>query len=148
MVKQTADQLKASDPLSSVWVGASAGTGKTFVLTNRVLRLMLSGTNPDKILCLTYTNAAAAEMAIRVNKRLAEWVTFDEKKFIDELSDLLGHTPDEKQKNLARKLFTKVLDVPGGLKIQTIHSFCQSLIGRFPLRQIFHRILPCWMRLP
>jgi len=133
MVKQTADQLKASDPLSSVWVGASAGTGKTFVLTNRVLRLMLSGTNPDKILCLTYTNAAAAEMAIRVNKRLAEWVTFDEKKFIDELSDLLGHTPDEKQKNLARKLFAKVLDVPGGLKIQTIHSFCQSLLGRFPI---------------
>ncbi|MBT5186473.1 MAG: double-strand break repair helicase AddA [Kordiimonadaceae bacterium] len=133
MAKQTLEQLKASDPSSSVWVGASAGTGKTYVLTNRVLRLMLSGTRPDKILCLTYTNNAAAEMAIRVNGRLASWVAFNDDGLRNELSNLLGTAPSDDQCVLARKLFAQVLDVAGGLKIQTIHSFCQSLLGRFPI---------------
>lgn len=133
MVKQTAEQLRASNPNVSVWVGASAGTGKTFVLSNRVLRLMLSGNRPDKILCLTYTNTAAAEMAIRVNKRLSTWITMDEAELYSELESVLGKAPDKDQLLLARKLFAKVLDVPGGLKIQTIHSFCQSLLGRFPV---------------
>lgn len=133
MVKQTAEQLRASNPNASVWVGASAGTGKTFVLSNRVLRLMLSGSRPDKILCLTYTNTAAAEMAIRVNKRLSTWITMDEAELYSELESVLGKAPEKDQLLLARKLFAKVLDVPGGLKIQTIHSFCQSLLGRFPV---------------
>ncbi|MCC3860268.1 double-strand break repair helicase AddA [Pseudemcibacter aquimaris] len=133
MVKQTSEQLRASNPKSSVWVGASAGTGKTFVLSNRVLRLMLSGSNPNKILCLTYTNTAAAEMAIRVNKRLSGWITMDDAALFAELENVLGEKPSSELMLLARKLFAKVLDVPGGLKIQTIHSFCQSLLGRFPI---------------
>ena len=133
MVKQTSEQLAASNPKSSVWVGASAGTGKTFVLSNRVLRLMLAGSRPDKILCLTYTKTAAAEMAIRVNSRLSSWVTMQDGELSIELENILGHRPEGAQVLLARKLFAKVLDVPGGLKFQTIHSFCQSLLGRFPL---------------
>ena len=133
MVVQTSEQLAASDPKSSVWVGASAGTGKTFVLSNRVLRLMLAGNRPDKILCLTYTNTAAAEMAIRVNKYLSAWISMADNELYAELSDVLGKSPTQGQMMLARKLFAQVLDVPGGLKIQTIHSFCQSLLGRFPI---------------
>ncbi|MDG1709121.1 MAG: UvrD-helicase domain-containing protein, partial [Emcibacteraceae bacterium] len=133
MVEQTREQLRASNPKSSVWVGASAGTGKTFVLSNRVLRLMLAGNRPDKILCLTYTNTAAAEMAIRVNSRLSEWISLSDDALHQELSDVLGARPSKDQMILARKLFAQVLDVPGGLKIQTIHSFCQSLLGRFPI---------------
>tara|TARA_R110002096_G_scaffold309403_4_gene504010 strand:- start:36875 stop:40315 length:3441 start_codon:yes stop_codon:yes gene_type:complete len=133
MVTQTPEQLRASDPRASVWVGASAGTGKTFVLSNRVLRLMLSGSRPDKILCLTYTNTAAAEMAIRVNERLANWISLSDSKLHKELNDVLGMAPTNTQMVQARKLFAYVLDVPGGLKIQTIHSFCQSLLGRFPI---------------
>ena len=94
---------------------------------------MLSGSLPDKILCLTYTNTAAAEMAIRVNSRLAMWVSLTDSELFEELSDLLGKVPSEDQQILARKLFAQVFDVPGGLKIQTIHSFCQSLLGRFPI---------------
>ena len=133
MVEQTAEQLRASNPKASVWVGASAGTGKTFVLSNRVLRLMLSGNRPDKILCLTYTNTAAAEMAIRVNNRLSTWINMGEAELFTELKSVLGQVADKDQLLLARKLFAKVLDVPGGLKIKTIHSFCQSLLGRFPI---------------
>ena len=133
MVTQTPEQLRASDPRASVWVGASAGTGKTFVLSNRVLRLMLSGSRPDKILCLTYTNTAAAEMAIRVNERLSNWISLKDEDLYSELTDVLGVTPTSDQVLQARKLFAHVLDVPGGLKIQTIHSFCQSLLGRFPI---------------
>lgn len=133
MVMQTPEQLAASDPKSSVWVGASAGTGKTFVLSNRVLRLMLAGSRPDKILCLTYTNTAAAEMAIRVNKHLSGWISMADAELYAELNDVLGAAPSNDQMTLARKLFAQVLDVPGGLKIQTIHSFCQSLLGRFPI---------------
>lgn len=132
-VEQTIEQLKASDPRSSVWVGASAGTGKTFVLTTRVLRLMLSGSKPEKILCLTYTKTAATEMAIRVNDRLASWIGLGDEELLNELTDLLGHAPSDDQTVLARKLFALVLDMPGGIKIQTIHSFCQSLLGRFPI---------------
>lgn len=133
MVKQTAEQLAASNPITSAWVGASAGTGKTAVLSSRVLRLMLSGSRPNKILCLTYTNTAAAEMAIRVNDRLAKWVSLKDEELFVELSELLGVNPSTCQMTDARKLFAQVLDVPGGLKIQTIHSFCQSLLGRFPI---------------
>lgn len=133
MNKQTPEQEKASNPEASVWVAASAGTGKTFVLTNRVLRILLSGTAPERILCLTFTKAAAAEMANRINDRLGQWVRCDSASLSVELTDLIGHVPTGQERDNARKLFAQVLEVPGGMKIQTIHSFCQSLLGRFPL---------------
>ncbi|MEE8188688.1 MAG: double-strand break repair helicase AddA [Kiloniellales bacterium] len=126
-------QQPAADPTSSVWVAASAGTGKTKVLTDRVLSLMLHGTAPARILCLTFTKAAAAEMSNRLAQRLAFWATMEDEELNAELEGLLGRAPDEAPREEARRLFARVLDAPGGMKIQTIHSFCQSLLGRFPL---------------
>ncbi|MFQ5773734.1 MAG: double-strand break repair helicase AddA [Kiloniellaceae bacterium] len=126
-------QRPAADPAASVWVAASAGTGKTKVLTDRVLSLMLHGTAPARILCLTFTKAAAAEMANRLAQRLARWATVAETHLTGELTDLLGDAPNAEQIERARELFARVLDAPGGMKIQTIHAFCQSLLGRFPL---------------
>jgi ATP-dependent helicase/nuclease subunit A len=128
-----AAQRAAADPGASVWVAASAGSGKTKVLSDRVLSLLLSGTRPERILCLTFTRAAAAEMAMRVNDRLALWATAPDAAVSDEIAALLGNPPDAARLDRARRLFAQVLDVPGGLKIQTIHGFCQSLLGRFPL---------------
>ncbi len=133
MTAPTLEQKQASDPAASAWVAASAGTGKTFVLTNRVLRILLGGTSPEKILCLTFTKAAAAEMANRINERLAEWAVCDRQYLCEQIMQLTGSLPTEDQQDQARKLFARVLEVAGGLKIQTIHSFCQSLLGRFPL---------------
>lgn len=133
MTSPTPEQARASNPNASVWVAASAGTGKTFVLTNRVLRILLSGTRPEKILCLTFTKTAAAEMANRINERLGQWVVCDPQKLCEEIQGLTEKFPTEETQERARKLFAQVLEVPGGLKILTIHSFCQSLLGRFPL---------------
>ena len=126
-------QRAAADPAGSFWVSASAGAGKTHVLTDRVVRLMLAGTAPEKILCLTFTKAAAAEMANRVHERLGEWVTFDDETLSKRLEDLTGSAVDAPLLRRARRLFARVLDTPGGLKIQTIHSFCEKLLARFPL---------------
>lgn len=126
-------QRRASDPESSVWVGASAGTGKTKVLTDRVLRLMLAGTEPSRILCLTFTKAAAAEMANRIADRLSVWAVQDDDRLRANLEALTGHAPSRADVTAARRLFARVLDAPGGMKIQTIHAFCQSLLRRFPL---------------
>jgi ATP-dependent helicase/nuclease subunit A len=126
-------QRQASDPDASVWVGASAGSGKTKVLTDRVLRLMLAGAAPSRILCLTFTKAAAAEMALRVSKTLSAWATIDDGALDLALFDLNGRRPGEALRIRARQLFARVVDCPGGLKIQTIHAFCQSLLRRFPL---------------
>lgn len=126
-------QRGASDPAASVWVAASAGTGKTKVLTDRVLRLMLGGTPPGRILCLTYTKAAAAEMENRIAERLRDWATADDATLERLLLELLGRKPSDVQRRRARELFALVLDSPDGLGIQTIHAFCQSLLGRFPL---------------
>ncbi|NUB23069.1 double-strand break repair helicase AddA, partial [Azospirillum formosense] len=126
-------QRLAPDPLSSVWVGASAGSGKTKVLTDRVLRLMLSGTAPARILCLTFTKAAAAEMSIRINRTLGIWATLPDEGLEDRLADLCGERPSAETRTIARRLFAQVVDCPGGMKIQTIHAFCQSLLRRFPL---------------
>ncbi len=131
--KSTLEQNRASEPHASVWVAASAGTGKTFVLTNRVLRILLAEGQPEKILCLTFTKAAAAEMANRINEKLGEWVTCDQQFLCEQIMGLTGAFPGIEQQDHARKLFARVLEVPGGLKVQTIHSFCQSLLGRFPL---------------
>ena len=126
-------QRQALGPEASVWVSASAGTGKTKVLTDRLLALMLDGTDPARILCLTFTRAAAAEMANRVNARLAAWATLPPGQLDEELAALIGRMPDAYETTLARQLFARVLDSPGSAKIATIHAFCQSLLRRFPL---------------
>ncbi len=126
-------QREASDPAASVWVSASAGTGKTKVLTDRVLTLLLTGTAPSRILCLTYTRAAAAEMAIRVGDALGEWARADDDALKAAIVKLTASPPDAAQCIRARKLFGEVLDCPGGLRIQTIHAFCESLLRRFPI---------------
>jgi ATP-dependent helicase/nuclease subunit A len=127
-----AEQLRASDPAISAFVAASAGSGKTKLLTDRLLRLMLSGTKPQKILCLTYTKAAAAEMTMRLNRRLGAWVVMPEAGLAADLA-ALDVPPTVPTLDLARKLFAEVLDLPGGMRIGTIHAFCQSLLRRFPL---------------
>ncbi len=126
-------QRRAADPSTSVWVAASAGTGKTKVLTDRVLALLLAGTPPERLLCLTFTKAAASEMANRIAARLAGWATTDDAVLAKELKPLLGADPSSDQMVGARRLFARLLDTPGGMRIETIHAFCQSLLRRFPL---------------
>lgn len=129
----TSSQRIAAHPHHSAWVAASAGSGKTKVLTDRVLNLLLEGCAPERILCLTFTKAAAAEMANRVRARLGEWAILNEKDLSLSLETLQGHAPTPEKIKRARHLFSLILDTPGGLKIQTIHSFCQALLKRFPL---------------
>jgi ATP-dependent helicase/nuclease subunit A len=126
-------QRRAADPRSSVWVAASAGTGKTKVLTDRVLALLLAGTPPERLLCLTFTKAAASEMANRIAARLATWSIAADIVLDKELAPLLGVDPTPEQRVGARRLFARLLDTPGGMRIETIHAFCQSLLRRFPL---------------
>ncbi len=133
LARTTRAQADAADPRASVWVSANAGTGKTHVLTNRVLRLMLTGTPPERILCLTYTKAAAAEMSKRVFSTLATWVTAPDDKLEANLHELLTRTATDPELALARTLFTRAIETPGGLKVQTIHAFCERLLQRFPL---------------
>ncbi|TKD50499.1 double-strand break repair helicase AddA [Sphingomonas baiyangensis] len=125
-------QAPASDPRAHVWLSASAGTGKTQVLAARVLRLLLHGARPEAILCLTFTKAGAAEMAERINSRLARWVRSDRDALFADLR-ALGERGTLDQVAYARTLFARVLDAPGGLRIQTIHGFCQSLLAAFPV---------------
>lgn len=126
-------QSLASDPVSSAWVSANAGSGKTHVLTQRVIRLLLSGCRPSSILCLTYTKAAASEMSNRVFQRLAEWAVLDDEQLKKRIRSVEGLEPDLLKLAEARRLFAKALETPGGLKIQTIHAFCESLLHQFPL---------------
>src|SRR3954447_22024593 len=126
------EQLEASDPRVSAFVEASAGSGKTKLLTDRILRLMLAGADPGRIQCLTFTKAAAAEMALGLQDRLGKWATADDKWLARELAELRADT-GERSRAKARELFARVLDLPGGMRIGTIHAFCQSLLRRFPL---------------
>jgi ATP-dependent helicase/nuclease subunit A len=126
-------QSRATDPSHSIWVEANAGSGKTFVLTRRVLRLLLAGVRPESILCLTYTKAAAAEMRKRVSQQLAEWAVLEEAKLREKLTDLLGTPPDAAGLHVARTLFARALETPGGLRILTIHAFCEAVLHRFPI---------------
>ncbi len=126
-------QREAYESGASVWVAASAGTGKTTVLTNRVLSLLLGGCAPSRLLCLTFTKAAAAEMANRINECLSRWVVTEDGALAQELQHLTGDLPDRDKLDEARRLFARVLDAPGGMTIVTIHAFCQSLLRRFPL---------------
>jgi ATP-dependent helicase/nuclease subunit A len=123
----------AADPHASFWVKASAGTGKTTVLIDRLLRLLLDGTDPTRILCLTFTRAAAAEMATRLDIELAKWATPRDDELARALTYFTAQFADEALIARARQLFALVLDTPGGIKISTIHAFCQSLLRRFPL---------------
>lgn len=133
-------QQEASNPMYSVWLTASAGTGKTKVLIDRILRILLSGSDVSSILAITFTNAAAFEMKDRVMTTLQEWVFKEDKEIKTELINLYGKefenkTVDEKRQliSLARSLFTKVLDSPYGLRIETIHAFCKFILKKFPV---------------
>ena len=123
-------QIEASDPRASVFVAANAGSGKTSTLVTRVARLLLAGAAPEAILCVTFTKAAAAEMQRRLFKQLGEWAVMDGENLTRELAKI-----DEAGRDLpyARALFARALETPGGLKIQTIHAFCEKLLRRFPL---------------
>ncbi len=127
-------QVQAADPAASTWLSANAGSGKTRVLTDRVARLLLDGVDPLHILCLTYTKAAASEMQNRLFDRLGRWAMLDDAALTSELHALgLDGPVPVQQLNTARTLFARAIETPGGLRIQTIHSFCASLLRRFPL---------------
>ena len=126
-------QHRSSDPSLSVFVSANAGAGKTYVLARRVVRLLLAGVAPGAILCLTYTNAAAAEMAQRVFSRLAELATMEEAELHREVARLAPEADPDAASQRARTLFATTLETPGGLKIQTLHAFAAALLRRFPL---------------
>jgi len=130
----TQAQIDAADPTASTWLSANAGSGKTRVLTNRVARLLLGGCDPQNILCLTYTNAAAGEMQNRLFDQLGRWAMLDDAALFSELEGL-GEILTDTDIDLprARRLFATAIEAPGGLKIQTIHSFCSSILRRFPL---------------
>src|SRR5436190_21266017 len=118
----TDDQRKATSPAQSAWVEANAGTGKTKVLTDRVTRLLLAGVLPERILCLTFTKAAAAEMRNRLAAQLGRWAMADDATLGKEIAALIAEVPQAEQRSLARRLFARVLDAPGGINILTIHA--------------------------
>ena len=127
----TLRQHEAADPNNSTWVMANAGSGKTRVLTDRVARLLLNGVSPQNILCLTYTKAAAGEMQNRLFKRLGAWAMRSDGDLQNDLRELglpLTQSPDDLA--AARRLFARAVETPGGLKIQTIHSFCSLRTGK------------------
>jgi len=131
-------QRRASHPASHVWVSASAGSGKTTVLVARLLRLLLGddqtpATPPHRILCLTYTKAAAMEMRVRLEQILSQWATIEVTTLEQRLHQLTGTPPTQKMIARARALFANISDRPEGMRIQTIHAFCQSILARFPI---------------
>lgn len=130
---QNIAQIKAADPSYSVWVSASAGTGKTKVLTDRVLRLLLQNVQPSKILCLTFTKAAATEMMHRINNELISWSIMTHDKLSEKLTQLLGRQSTEKEKISAQNLFITLQNSLTDIQIHTIHGFCHSILRLFPL---------------
>src|SRR5437899_5591318 len=127
-----ATQARASDPASSAFVSANAGSGKTHVLVQRVIRLLLNGVAPEKILCITFTKAAAANMAKRIFTTLGHWVTLDYDALDAAIRDAGIPHPSARLRKSARKLFACALETPGGLKVQTIHALCTRLLQQFP----------------
>src|SRR4249919_4129667 len=125
-------QARASDPAASSFVSANAGSGKTHVLVQRVIRLLLGGVAPEKILCITFTKAAAANMAERVFSTLGHWVTLDNAALDAAIREVGIAYPDSRLRKSARKLFACALETPGGLKVQTIHALCTRLLQQFP----------------
>jgi ATP-dependent helicase/nuclease subunit A len=127
-------QRVAADPAISAFVTANAGSGKTKTLIDRVARLLLAGVDPEKVLCVTYTKAAAAEMQRRLFGRLGGWSVMADEALTERLTELEGPRDfDGGRLSEARALFARALETPGGLKIQTIHAFCEKLLRRFPL---------------
>ena len=129
----TGAQVAAADPTQSVWVSANAGTGKTHVLIERILRLLVAGTPPNRILCLTFTKAAAAEVATRLSTRLGHWAAMDANTLEENLKALLNKAPIEAEISRARSLFAQVLETPEGIRVRNLHSFAESLLSRFPV---------------
>ncbi len=127
------NQRVAADATLSAWVAANAGSGKTRVLVDRVTRLLLMGTRPSGILCLTFTKAAAAEMQLRLTDRLGKWTTLADIALKAELFELLGRPVTDADMDAARRLFARTLESPGGLRLQTVHAFCEALLKRFPV---------------
>ena len=125
-------QRAAADPKVSSWLAANAGSGKTHVLAQRVINLLLEDVEPEKILCITFTKAAAANMAKRVFDTLAAWTTLDDDALDKVIRDQTGIMPGAARRALARRLFARALETPGGLKVQTIHAFCTRLLHQFP----------------
>jgi ATP-dependent helicase/nuclease subunit A len=125
-------QARASDPRTSAWVSANAGSGKTHVLTQRVLRLLLDRTPPAQILCVAYTKAAAANMAERVFGELARWTSLDDDALAKAIVDCGAPAPEPQDLAFARQLFARTIETPGGLKIQTLHGFAERLLKLFP----------------
>src|SRR4249919_3351278 len=125
-------QARASDPAASSFVSANAGSGKTHVLVQRVIRLLLAGVPPEKILCVTFTKAAAANMAERVFSMLGHWVTLDDAALDEAITEIGIRHPTVGLRTAARKLFAAALETPGGLKVQTIHALCTRLLQQFP----------------
>ena len=128
--RSSRDQNRASDPAYSSWVSANAGSGKTHVLAHRVIRLLLNRVAPGKILCLTFTKAAAANMARRVFDTLSQWTSIGDDDLREAVREIAGHDYDDL--DFARTLFAQTIETPGGLKIQTIHAFCERLLHMFP----------------
>jgi len=126
-------QQQASNPDRSVWVNASAGSGKTTVLTRRVTRLLLEGVKPERILCITFTRAAAAEMAMRVAETLSAWATCSDGELGKSIGLLQNQPASPQQMTEARRLFARTLSCPGGMRIRTIHAFGQEVLRRFPI---------------
>lgn len=126
-------QQQASDPDYSVWVSASAGTGKTKILTDRFLRLLIKGVNPTNILCLTFTNAAAVEMQLRISNKLKYFALCDLQKLEEELFLMNGKKPLAAELENTKNLYDKLLDSNESLNIYTIHAFCQTILKTFPL---------------
>ena len=133
MTAVSSNPLDAADPKRSAWVSANAGTGKTYTLANRATRLLLDGAKPERILCLTYTKAAASEMAGRLFAQLGEWSMLDDEALSQHIAQIGAPPLDSEGLRKARRLFALALETPGGLKILTIHSFCQHVLARFPL---------------
>src|SRR6195952_3673056 len=127
-----ATQARASNPVSSAFVSANAGSGKTHVLVQRVIRLLLDGVPPEKILCITFTKAAAANMAGGGFSMLGHWVTLDDAALDGAIQQVGIARRDPQLRMSARKLFASALDTPGGLKVQTIHALCTRLLQQFP----------------
>ena len=125
-------QAEVSDPAVSAWVAANAGSGKTHVLAQRVIRLLLEGVDPAKILCITFTKAAAANMANRVFDELRQWIILDDAALDAAIRQTADIAPDAARRARARRLFAVALETPGGLKVQTIHAFCTRLLQQFP----------------
>src|ERR1700682_5289648 len=125
-------QHQASNPNQSVWVSANAGSGKTHVLASRVIRLLLQGVAPSRILCVTFTKAAAANMAARVFDTLALWTQLADEELGRRIVAAGAPVPGSQELTAARRLFARTVETPDGLKIQTIHAFCERLLYLFP----------------